>query len=525
MRTNEDFKQLVKDKHKLLQKKKKEKRRRCLIWGSNLLVCIILCTVFLQSGTLTRVLSPIYESDGIYESDAECEEAQSASVSSNSHGDGNGSSIFTSEMGTFSEEEIYPSTSDEFDTCVSETYESNTEEDVGNISPDEPNDSWDTSLDDEIEGEEFPDPVPPDKDELNRDEYNGIFDMDTRAGIGDFAFRLFMNSYGDGKNNLISPTAAIYSLSMLANGANGTTQTEMVSSLCGQDLRRLNCFVYSFRNFFCETIEGALWLESTTKPNDEFLQINKDYYGVEIYDDISYNNINDWFEIKNKELIDTTPYSFGADTKIVAANTVFVENAWKRPLEIMDEKLNFYCFDEEVKQVTAMHGYADGYVETDDCVGIIKRFNFDYDFAAFYPIDGQTLDGLVQKLDYNYFSKEIVYNAIMRPTKLIIPKFEATYEHNLNDTIIKSGINDAFNRDSADFSGISHQNTYITDVLQKVTVSINENGTMNIGEVEMPNDTLNPNAETITFDRPFVYVIYERSSGLPVFIGTVEDFE
>lgn len=546
MRTNEEFKQLVTDKYKILQKSKKDKRRRALIWGSNLLVCVILCTVFLQNGVITKVFAPNQGTGILFESE-EAEENSSSLNDSTIGGDNNDFSSFISD-------ETYPTVSVPSDSGLNDY---SAEEDVlhdtsvgapdlslgGESCTDEESSALpeiNTSESEVSEEDSFPnndgglppddvpEPIPPTKpdgDELNRDEFYGIFDMETRAGVGDFAFDLFVNSYSGGENNLISPTAAIYSLSMLANGANGDTQTEMVNALCEQDLRRLNCFVYNFRYFFAKTIEGALWFESTVKPSEGFLQTNKDYYGVEIYSGIETGDINDWFTAKNRGLTDGTAYSLEPNTKMVSANTVFIESSWTRPLAVMEQKLSFNCSDKTTVHLTALQGYADGHIITDDCVGIIKNYKYDYKFAAFMPTDGQTLQDLIAKLDYKYFSNKIVYNAIMRPTKLIMPRFEATGEHNLRDAIIESGINDAFNGSSADFDNISDQNIYMTDILQRATLSVNENGSMNADKNEAYNDSLNPNAETITFDKPFVYVIYEKNTHLPIFIGTVENFE
>lgn len=534
MKSNEEFKQLVDSKYKTMVANRRNKQRILISTISCLTVCFIVFGIFISNGGFGNLFNPrFYETAPDASAPEESEEKESI-FSSNEFAEEVIGSNDCDGSTSFKDEAQQPSTPlpDYKDESIAdEEYEEDSfwndlsdfnsqpegipETSEEPLSPEYPNEP--------SEGD-IPDPdISEITDALNRDQYHGVFDMATRSGIGDFAFELFANSYSAGKNNLLSPTAAIYSLSMLSNATSNDLQNEMASILCGQDPSRLNCFVYNFCNFFCETIAGAIWYECQHEPNDTFLQINKDYYGIELYDRIDKNDINDWF--KRKCGISDSDTHLGSSAGIVATNTVFVEDSWRIPLDISEEKLDFTTSSGAVKQVSAMHGYAEGYFETEDCIGIIKRFRYDYNIAVFYPTDEQSLYGLIEKLDNEYFMSEIIYGAKMRQTKLTIPIFDVAEEQTLKDSIIKSGIVGAFDKEASVFDKTFGKDSYLADVLQGVTLSLNENGTMDADKVEMPDIYLNPDAESITFDRPFVYVIYEKITRLPVLIGTIENFE
>jgi serpin B len=106
---------------------------------------------------------------------------------------------------------------------------------------------------------------------------------------------------------------------------------------------------------------------------------------------------------------------------------------------------------------------------------------------------------------------------------LYVPKFKTEYEITLNETLEKLGMGIAFTR-SADFSGISNASTFISKVLQKTVVSIDEEGgeAAAVTVVEMMVTSLPP-TQKVTFraNRPFLFAIRENSTGVVLFMGKI----
>ena len=90
------------------------------------------------------------------------------------------------------------------------------------------------------------------------------------------------------------------------------------------------------------------------------------------------------------------------------------------------------------------------------------------------------------------------------------------------------GMTDAFT-DKADFSalGYSENGTItISRVLHRTHITVDANGTKAgaATAVELKDGAAMPeNPREVLLNRPFVYLIVQRATGLPVFIGTVMD--
>ena len=86
----------------------------------------------------------------------------------------------------------------------------------------------------------------------------------------------------------------------------------------------------------------------------------------------------------------------------------------------------------------------------------------------------------------------------------------------------------AFDPVAADFSQMAQSgsgNLYISDILHKTYISVNELGTRAgaVTSVEMKNSSSAMAEWTVTLDRPFLYLILDRTADLPIFIGVVKE--
>ena len=114
----------------------------------------------------------------------------------------------------------------------------------------------------------------------------------------------------------------------------------------------------------------------------------------------------------------------------------------------------------------------------------------------------------------------------LQPTSvaLALPKFQFEGEFGLNDQLIALGMKDAFDPNTANFSGMTERNDlYISAVIHKAFVAVDEKGTeaaaataviMDLASAPMPGVTL-------TIDRPFIFFIRDIPTGQILFIGRV----
>ena len=107
-----------------------------------------------------------------------------------------------------------------------------------------------------------------------------------------------------------------------------------------------------------------------------------------------------------------------------------------------------------------------------------------------------------------------------------IPSFETEYYITLKDILQEMGIKQAFGvGGSPDFSAMSSYPIFISDVLHKARIKVDEEGSeaAAVTDIVFLVGAANPGATPPTYefhaDRPFLYVITEVSTGAIYFIG------
>src|SRR5262249_31659077 len=118
------------------------------------------------------------------------------------------------------------------------------------------------------------------------------------------------------------------------------------------------------------------------------------------------------------------------------------------------------------------------------------------------------------------------WTGAMNPTKeltVIIPKFQMTSSFGLSKTLAAMGMKDAFDMNSADLSGMGGDPhyLYISDVIHKAFVDVNEEGTEAAAATAVivgARDVSKPNP-VFRADHPFVFVIRDNKSGAILFVG------
>ncbi|MEM7134312.1 MAG: serpin family protein [Chloroflexota bacterium] len=115
----------------------------------------------------------------------------------------------------------------------------------------------------------------------------------------------------------------------------------------------------------------------------------------------------------------------------------------------------------------------------------------------------------------------------LEPThmKLTMPKFAYNSELELVETLSILGMNQAFS-EQANFNGISRENSLrLDDILHKATIVVDEIGTKATaatGAVMSPTSAVSSDFH-LTINRPFLFMIRDRMSGVILFIGRVVD--
>jgi serpin B len=121
---------------------------------------------------------------------------------------------------------------------------------------------------------------------------------------------------------------------------------------------------------------------------------------------------------------------------------------------------------------------------------------------------------------------QLYKNAVYHPVNATLPKFKYDYSILLNDILKEMGINKAFGGGFSNIGESSLGELFINRVIHKTFIEVDNAGTraaaVTAGEVA--TETAEPTVpKTVKLDRPFLYAIVDNATGLPIFIGTVND--
>ena len=161
---------------------------------------------------------------------------------------------------------------------------------------------------------------------------------------------------------------------------------------------------------------------------------------------------------------------------------------------------------------------------TDECC---RYLEMDYGNKAFsmivmLPNEGRTTRDVIEQLNNKHWS--MIIKGI-RPTQvsLRMPRFKTECKYGLEKKILpEMGMHIPFT-EAADFSGITDVPIFISRVIHKTFVQVDEEGTeaAAVTVVETVKTSIDPSPIHFHIDRPFVFAIREKSTGVILFIGEI----
>ena len=351
------------------------------------------------------------------------------------------------------------------------------------------------------------------------------------AAVTDFSVNLFKESVEAGKNTLVSPLSVLYALAMTANGAQGDTLAQMEAVL-GETVGPLNGWLGSLDIGEELHLANGIWYRDDPSliVEQSFLQTNADYYGAGIYkatfDEGTLKAINSFVEENTagmiKDILDQIP----ENAVMYLVNALAFEARWETVYKSDQVWETVFTTEAGTQQeVELMYSQEGKYLEDEQATGFLKCYEGGkYAFAALLPKEGVAVGDYVQSLTGAYL-QELLGNAQQAKVNAAIPKFETAFDAEMSDILKAMGMTDAFDVSRADFSRMgadTEGNLFISRVLHKTFISVAEQGTKAgaATAIEMTEGAA-PDIKHVTLDRPFVYMILDCKTNIPVFMGTL----
>jgi serpin B len=356
-----------------------------------------------------------------------------------------------------------------------------------------------------------------------------------------FSFLASCYKYKD-ENIIISPFSLNSALSMTVNGAAGSTKQAMLKAMGFEDgsIEDLNNHYRDFSSALLNAdtsvrliMANSIWYRNIYTLNTQFSNVNEDYYNAYIKDldfqsSLSPGIIDNWISEKTDNLIKDVIKEIKKEDVMFLINTLYYNAKWAEGYKFKESHAGNFHSDENNVIVTMMENreqYNCYFGDTFSAV-TIPYGNQAFEFIAFMPTNGNTMNTLMGKLSDVTFYNTIMSSFSKELIGIRLPKFKFKYDLDLIDFLKERGMSIAFDKELASFPGIFNEENrlYISSAKQFNYIEVNENGTEAASATSIVvSATSAPNYKIIEFNRPFIFIIREKSSGIIIFAGYVNN--
>ena len=371
---------------------------------------------------------------------------------------------------------------------------------------------------------------------------------DERALVQDnsaFALDLYQKLLTSESNIFFSPYIISTAFAMTYAGARGETEKQMAKamhfSLSHDKLHPAFSNLQDKLNKVQKKgrvqlhVANSLWPHNKYPFKEKFLSLVKKNYKTEItavdyvrQTEKARKTINTWVEDKTsgkiKDLIN--PGVLDALTRLVLANAIYFKGNWASQFDKKHTRdMLFKLSPDETAKTPMMYqkgqfGYwADKDLQVLEMPYVGKQLSM----VVLVPTRIDGLPQLEKKLNVENLKK---WTSLLREQKVDtwLPKFKLECDFRLDKALQTMGMVDAFT-DNADFSGMDGTDwLYISAVLHKAFVDVNEEGTEAAAAtavvMELKCARMDPQFRA---DHPFVFLIQENQTGSILFIGRMTD--
>ncbi|HKU38767.1 MAG TPA: serpin family protein [Polyangiales bacterium] len=397
------------------------------------------------------------------------------------------------------------------------------------------------------------------KSELARDEQPELpsdkaktFGADNRG----FALALYRELAKEPGNLFFSPYSISSALAMTYAGAKGETASEIATALHFRlpqsELHpAFNATDLSLAKRKAELIESSgreptkgqgfqlhvvnqAWGQKGYEFLDGYLDVLAASYGAGMFlidfgqPEAARKTINGWVEDQTAQRIEELlpEDSIDEDVRLLLTNAIYFKASWLKEFEPSNTKPAMFQTATGARSVDMMHAVLDTtYAEVSGyravalpyispSVRMIAVLPPEGKFAdAAAELDVAIVDGLLEKLSRAFVT-------------LSLPKWRFESESKLKGPLRQLGMNAAFDPSAADLSGMDGKPgmLYIDEVYHKAFVSVDEQGTEAAAATAVVASRVSaPPPVTLSFDRPFLFLIYDEPTGHILFLGHLSE--
>ncbi|XP_033314153.1 uncharacterized protein LOC117213042 [Bombus bifarius] len=369
---------------------------------------------------------------------------------------------------------------------------------------------------------------------LNAEDRNNLFNM--------YFPQALSKKYTDG--NLVSSPASVKTiLTMLMEGANGNTKSEIISVLRlppegksrrGELAQRILASLNRNENGTEIALTTRLWIHENLRVSNNYKNILRSRYQGDI-ESVNFmesqstaRHINEWVRrvthntISSALLLNDLP----PDTRLILTSVIYFKGLWLKSFDKANTKLQcFYIPNGECRNTYFMKH------------GSIYRYAYIPSIEA-YVLEIPYSDGKTSMLTLMPRSREndpylrilsddlitvpvsaILANLKKQDITIHLPKFNIENNLNLVPTLRHLGIENIFQPNTNLSKMISDSSIHVTSILQNVKLEIDEEGTLAATDTEIGYELLSSWGNDVKMDRPFLFMIIDTVLNMTLFSG------
>lgn len=376
-----------------------------------------------------------------------------------------------------------------------------------------------------------------------------VFANDNNA----FTLNFFQSLNGKMKNRSIvcSPLSITYVLSMVNDGATGTTEQELEQTLGFHKggIQAVNDYCKNLIDNLPHVdekvqlnIANAIFVNDKYQLRKQFQQDMANYYdakaeALDFSSPSTLDRINGWCDEKTRGMIPTILERVEPLTVSYLLNAIYFKAEWASMFEKNETREEVFTTPDGETRVPLMHqNVYMNYLRNDQYAAVsIPYGNGQWMMTVMLPEDGKTTDDVISSLAASGWSTDFLKNPLREARRyavdLKLPRFETAFDTDdaggLIELLMGMGIRRAFDGNSAEIPNMCENgDLYISMMKQKAKIKVNEEGSeaaavtiAGLNFLSAVADTQEPPKATFHANRPFVYLIHEQSSGVILFVG------
>jgi serine protease inhibitor len=342
------------------------------------------------------------------------------------------------------------------------------------------------------------------------------------------------------ENFMISPLSVSMALGMTYNGSDGDTKTafEQTLGLNGFTRSEINYIHGVLLNHLIKVdpkvtmkIANSIWLNDLFSYQTAFADTNRYYYQAQINtldfsSPSSLDVINNWVDDKTNGKITEVLNEIPSKAVMYLINALYFYGNWTYQFEEKENfKISFNYDDGSRDMVDGMTVTTDLLMYQNKAFKMIELPYGDekYSMLILIPEEGYHVKDISNMLDNESYKDYVSNIHKVNGVELQMPKFKYEYKTILNDPLIDMGLGVAFT-ENAEFPLMINETSdlAISRVIHKTYIDVNEKGTeaAAVTAIEMVLTSVGEE-EIVKVDKPFLYIIREKTSNAIVFMGKV----